>query len=255
MTTSNQKTMATHVTSICIAGWPWLSSCTLSLIAYKMRNVDLKYRWWIGFIAAKGSQYVQNYANAELKKILPPIWSNCALSLRWLLINNLFAMQYGSGWVSMFGGQNYFQKHGIDSYEKAMIAWLCPGIVYFRNNKNARKKAIRNLTRIAAVLGVGYAASLILPTKRIESNVILHMEVLAMFTSLLAFASNIPCNVHYFLFGGNDDIEVIEPYDFVYFSQSIRTFWKNCSRPVGQTLRYMVYEPLGGRDRFWLSVP
>ncbi len=55
---------------------------------------------------------------------------------------------------------------------------------------------------------------------------------------------NVPSHLHLFVFGGNDEIDVIEPYDFVYLSKSLRVFWKNWSRPSGEALRYMIYQPL-----------
>merc|ERR1719384_2374482 len=112
-------------------------------------------------------------------------------------------------WTSysgFFGGRKYFKAHGIDSYKKATIASLCPGQVYFRKNVNARKKALKNLLKIAGYFGMGHVLSRIIHSglismEFIEGNTILYFETLGFMVSILAVGNNIPANLHYLIFG------------------------------------------------------
>eukprot|EP00622_Pseudochattonella_farcimen_P006798 FR742661.1.p1 GENE.FR742661.1~~FR742661.1.p1 ORF type:complete len:169 (+),score=0.71 FR742661.1:34-507(+) len=56
---------------------------------------------------------------------------------------------------------------------------------------------------------------------------------------------------------GNSDCVVgaIFPFGSVYFSTSTREFWSRWSRPAGALIRRMVFHPLGGQHRAWLSIP
>ncbi len=83
-------------------------------------------------------------------------------------------------------------------------------------------------------MGKNIIKSMVLIVKKIKTNNILHLEVLRFLISIQVLQLCIPPNLHYFLFGRNDDIEVIDPFDFVLFTQQ---FWKNWSRPVGEMLR------------------
>eukprot|EP01084_Bolivina_argentea_P243749 408539_1 len=240
--------------------WPYISSTCSVLLAYKIQHLDLKYRWFISYAIAKGNGYMLKSFFKEWKLILPAYITDYNLSVYWLMMNMTFSMLQANQLSALFGGQQYFLHHGIDSYKKALISSLCSGQVYFRENKNARKKALKRLLKIATLFGAGYAISKciqlgLVTKKQIETNSIFHMELLGLLLSITVFGVNIPSNLHLFIFGGNDEIDVIEPYDFVYLSKSLRGFWKNWSRPGGELLRFMVYKPLGGRDNFWISVP
>ena len=206
--------------------WPWISSATAGLVSYRIRHWNLKYRWIIGIGVIKLNNNLTNYTNEVWKQILP----SYITSGHWLMINNIFGMMWGSTFCGFFGGKRYFNKHGIDSYSKALISAACSGQVYFRHNQNAHKKAFKNLLRITGYLGLGFGIAKVIRSELvsaelIEENVVLHMETLGLFASCMVFGSNTAANVHYLIFGGNDDMDVIEPYDFVYLSKSIREFW------------------------------
>lgn len=49
--------------------------------------------------------------------------------------------------------------------------------------------------------------------------------------------------------------KVILPYGWVYSSASTREFWSRWSRPATQLIRHLFYYPLGGRDKFYISIP
>ena len=42
---------------------------------------------------------------------------------------------------------------------------------------------------------------------------------------------------------------------WIYFGNSFKWMWRNWSVPVGEMLRYAIYEPLNGRDNLYISVP
>jgi len=48
---------------------------------------------------------------------------------------------------------------------------------------------------------------------------------------------------------------VILPYGWIYSSKSTRVFWSRWSRPAMQLIRRLFYYPLGGQNRWYLSIP
>eukprot|EP01084_Bolivina_argentea_P096286 173103_1 len=244
----------------CLLAWPWIAGSSMAVIGYNMRNTSLPIRWISGFTIAKICQYIQNYSNDEWIKILPPLFKDKVNTNYWQILNAIFSFHFATGCVGIFGGKKYFKKHGINSYKKAIISGLSDSQVYFKQNKNAPYKALKKLLKIFGSLSIGYVIAKYLKSnplivENIKKNTILHLELLGLLVSIQVSINCIPANLHYLIFGINEDIEVIAPFDFVFFTSSIRSFWKNWSRPVGEMLRYAVYNPLGGRDRYWLSVP
>eukprot|EP01084_Bolivina_argentea_P134116 236633_1 len=234
----------------------WITSLCAGVLAYRIRHTRPWIRWTIGVVTLKMTQHTQNYSHNEWRQILPVFVTDPQISLYWIVFTVSVCMMWANAWCIFFGGTQYCRKHGIDSYRKAMIVSICPGQMYFRDNKHSRRKAVSNLIRIGIVFCVGSVVSLFVRSidqTLIEFNVLVHMEVLGLLFSAALFLANIPANLHYLLWS-NDDMEVIEPYDLAYFSESIRSFWKNWSRPGGELFRYMFYLPLGGRDRYWASV-
>ena len=49
--------------------------------------------------------------------------------------------------------------------------------------------------------------------------------------------------------------KVILPYGWIYSSKSTREFWSRWSRPAMQLIRRLFYYPLGGRNRWYISIP
>eukprot|EP01084_Bolivina_argentea_P096287 173105_1 len=244
----------------CLLAWPWIVSTSAAVIGYNIRTASLPKRWIIAILIAKSAQYIQNYSNELWKQILPPLFTNPKISVYWIMFNQIASFTAANSLTGVFGGETFYQKHGIDNYKKLLITSLCNSQVYWRPNKNARKKALKQLLKLCGIISSGYAISCILKNnplirKKIEGNVISHIEVLGLLLSIQIAMNNVPSLIHYLIFSGNDDMEVIPPYDFVFLSSSIREFWKNWSRPMGEFLRYMIYEPLGGRTNFWISVP
>ena len=212
--------------------WPFVSAASSAVIAYRIRDWSLKSRWVIGFGMLKMYQETTNYSNRGWKESLPSFltMNNGTQTLLWLTINGAFAMLWGAGFSGFFGGKSYYIAHGIDSYRKAFVSGLCPGHVYFKKNPDGRRKALKSLLKTVGFLSAAYGIGKVLKSglvsqKYIESNFVLHMEVLGLFLSCLACGVNSAANLHYLIFGGNDDMEVIPPYDFVYLSKSIRVFW------------------------------
>eukprot|EP01083_Nonionella_stella_P199636 731888_1 len=244
--------------------WPWIGAITCTLLAYKIQNMKFIVRWCCGLILLKTLQFVQNYSNEQLIKLLPPLFADSTQSEYWLIINVTFGMLYGHCAASMFGGSKYFQKHGIDSYTKAFISSLFPGQIRFnrlKKDQNIQYK-VQKISKSMCLIIIGYTMSKIIQSEYflsindIENNLFVHLEIIGLLQSIIQTLVNIIPNAIYLVVSFfMDDIEYIEPYDFVYFSKSIRAFWKHWSRPVGETLRYMIYEPLGGRKNFWISVP
>ena len=49
-------------------------------------------------------------------------------------------------------------------------------------------------------------------------------------------------------------LRIVFPYGSIYFTRSPRHFWSRWSRPAMLLIRRVFYYPLGGSDRFWLSI-
>ena len=88
-------------------------------------------------------------------------------------------------------------------------------------------------------------------------------EVLAQLLSCMILVLDVPALLFQFSVDVLDTacdhgvckVLVILPYGSVYFSRSLREFWTRWSRPATSLIRQMVYYPVGGPRRPWLSIP
>eukprot|EP01083_Nonionella_stella_P046560 124645_1 len=131
-----------------LLAWPWISGCSLAIIGYRIRNLSLFTRWVTAYTLSTCCQHVLVISNNEWIKILPPLLSDTKNAHYWMQINTAFSFLIAAGGTGIFGGKEYYHKHGIDSYTKAIISSLSNGSVYFKKNKHARYKAMKRLLRI-----------------------------------------------------------------------------------------------------------
>ncbi|KAL7548966.1 hypothetical protein ACHAWF_012237 [Thalassiosira exigua] len=104
----------------------------------------------------------------------------------------------------------------------------------------------------------------------VTSFVLLELEYLALMASMAVVALDIPSFswqlIHDLLSASSlfapppthssaTRPAVILPYGCVYFSNSTRQFWSRWSRPATQFIRHMLYYPLGGKSRWYISIP
>ena len=91
------------------------------------------------------------------------------------MFNTGLAMSVANSFGKIFGGNKYFDKHGIDSYKKVFISSLCSGQVYFRQNKdkksngNAKIKALKRIAKVCGLFGIGSILSKFISVKIICS--------------------------------------------------------------------------------------
>ena len=96
----------------------------------------------------------------------------------------------------------------------------------------------------------------------ITSIVVLEVECLALMASLMVVILDLPSHlwqcVHDIIPTPNyysTSPRVVMPYGWVYSSTSTRQFWSRWSRPATQLIRHLLFYPLGGRNRWYLSIP
>ena len=101
----------------------------------------------------------------------------------------------------------------------------------------------------------------------VTSFILVEVEYLAFMASMTVVVLDLPSHsfqiIHNLLVAtplfNIDDIyttpKVILPYGWVYSSASTGEFWSRWSRPATQLIRHLFYYPLGGRDKFYNSIP
>ena len=99
----------------------------------------------------------------------------------------------------------------------------------------------------------------------LRSVIVLELECLAIMSSLMVVILDLPAHVwqvvHDLLapclssWATTASARIILPYGCVYTAKSTREFWSRWSRPATQLIRHLLYYPLGGRKRWYLSIP
>eukprot|EP01083_Nonionella_stella_P158855 517469_1 len=107
-----------------LLAWPWISGCSLAIIGYRIRNLSLSIRWVTAYTLNTFCQHILMASNNEWIKVLPSLLSDAKTAHYCMQINTAFSFLIIAGGVCIFGGQEYYQKHGIDSYTKAIISSL-----------------------------------------------------------------------------------------------------------------------------------
>lgn len=119
--------------------------------------------------------------------------------------------------------------------------------------------------------GLGFASGFYLLTKVetiqtiITSFILFELEYMAVMASMAVVLLDIPSHSWQIFHDGlistplfaphTTTPHVILPYGWVYSSKSTREFWSRWSRPATQLIRHLFYYPLGGRERWFLSIP
>ena len=169
--------------------------------------------------------------------------------------------------VLVFGGRPLLEKYKITSLKRGMMVALVPCQVKFVHEQKPNLNWHRS-GHLVGLLLFGYAVHMGLHhipgcMDIIRAVVFLEAEVLAIIIASFLLLLDIPGHVWQigmdviFFFTADSDwrVQVILPYGAVYLSTSSRDFWRKWSRPAGQLIRFMVYYPLGGSARPYISIP
>ena len=233
-------------------------------VAVRLRDRGSVARWFAGFCCVLAlSGYKSGILNnAFFEK------DRKALDARQVLFFATTALWECSNAALVFGGRDLQARFGITSYRRALIAAFVPCQVRFVSEQ---KPGL--ILRRSSHLGAWFLCSWCWRTALrsstglitvITSSPLLEAEAIALLTSSAVLVLDVPGHLTQIamdlLLRTNPEdpdlkTEVILPYGSVLWSLSAREFWAKWSRPATQLIRLMIYYPLGGRARWWLSVP
>jgi len=167
--------------------------------------------------------------------------------------------------VVILGGTKLLQRFGIHNLADAILYASAPSQVYL-NSMSATGAPNQRRSIHILLCGLGVVALLYSTFFRIigiyaSQVLILELEFLAFTASLMVVLLDVPAHVwqctHNIIPYGNDvsAVKVVLPYGWVYSSTSTRQFWSRWSRPATQLIRHLLFYPLGGIQRWYLSIP
>eukprot|EP00578_Thalassiosira_sp_NH16_P008276 CAMPEP_0181112356 /NCGR_PEP_ID=MMETSP1071-20121207/19774_1 /TAXON_ID=35127 /ORGANISM="Thalassiosira sp., Strain NH16" /LENGTH=365 /DNA_ID=CAMNT_0023196329 /DNA_START=231 /DNA_END=1328 /DNA_ORIENTATION=- len=193
--------------------------------------------------------------------------------------------------VLIIGGKDLLRRYNIDrdGPSDIVLLALAPCQVKFIPRENDTNGIDNNLCSLSSgrsgrrfvhittcLLGASglYFALVSFQTIRtvVTSFVLIELEILVLMSSMAVVILDIPSHlwqvIHDLLastswFAPSYSVhqlstttpKVILPYGWIYTSKSTREFWSRWSRPAMQLIRHLFYYPLGGRDRWYLSIP
>ncbi|KAL7537145.1 hypothetical protein ACHAXR_007617 [Thalassiosira sp. AJA248-18] len=236
-------------------------------------------RWVIGFIllmtisSFKSGQLLASCDDMTVKGVL------YAITALWECSNA----------VLVIGGKKLKERFGINCPRDIILYTLAPCQVKFipatqnftvvdvcrRNCAPSGQMGKRSIHIALCILGVSTLYALLANVQPVQSFVtsfvLIELECLAFMASMAVVALDIPSHVWQIIHNllaptppvalalSNGHAlttpKVILPYGWVYSSSSTREFWSRWSRPATQLIRHLLYYPLGGRDRWYISIP
>jgi len=230
-------------------------------------------RWLVGFVLLA---VTSTYKSAVLL-------ANCDGALARGVLYAITALWECSNIVPVLGGEDYLRRMGVETSSeniesgltRSIVSAMAPCQVKFVPLGATNSPAV---TQRAAhiVLCTAGAAGLYLLVEKIawlqtalSSSILFELECLTFLASMAVIALDIPSffwQIAYsavtsllanFSIAEDEDVrpEVILPYGWVYSSMSCREFWSRWSRPATALIRRLIYHPLGGRRRWYISTP
>lgn len=170
----------------------------------------------------------------------------------------------------VFGGRQLQERFGVSTHGRALIYAFIPCQARFISLDPSSPRTSRTGRRALHI--VGWAACALAlrevlrqcPDALLDNPVFEAVALTALMGSIVVLFNAPALLVQLWLDASralrpNDDagplVEVILPYGSVLLVRSTREFWSRWSRPATQLIRRLVYYPLGGPARPWLSVP
>mmetsp|Transcript_33661 Transcript_33661/g.41244 ORF Transcript_33661/g.41244 Transcript_33661/m.41244 type:complete len:431 (-) Transcript_33661:59-1351(-) len=232
-----------------------------STVAFFLREKHACARWVSGLICAV---LLSGYKTAMLLPLYFPSMDDVGKRILFYASSALWEC---SNAALVVGGQTVLEKYGIICYERAVIKGLIPCQAMFVE-RGVESLTFKRAVHLGLFLIGGFVFRSILVANEsvagvIASYVVLEAEALAVLTSITVLLFDIPCllfqvgfdSAYHLTLKIHLNIRVVLPYGAVYFSTSCRQFWNKWSRPAMQFIRRLVYYPLGGSQRPYLSIP
>ena len=263
---------------LCIMGGPYLLLPPYVVMQLLVSTVAIYTRDWGGIARWSAGLFCTMILSAYKTAIVFPAFFPPGGNLT----PKLFAYATSALWecsnaVLVFGGRDAHDLYGLTSYRRVLIAALIPCGVKFVDKPKPMLTARRSGHLLVGILGgLGLRAVLMLESMSgfvdlLCSISVLQAEMMALFIACLLLVFDIPGLIAQLVmdsllavacqFGcqaatiADLRVQVVLPYGAVYLSTSSRDFWSKWSRPATQLIRRVVYYPLGGARRPYLSVP
>jgi hypothetical protein len=174
----------------------------------------------------------------------------------------------------VFGGRRLQERFGVTTQKRALIYACVPCQARFidpgpSGAEDAARAASRTGRRALHVAGwAGFSLVLRDALRRCPDALLdeplFEAIALTVLMGSLVVAFNVPALLvqawldasrTMFRHNAGPSVRVILPYGSVLLARSTHDFWSRWSRPATQLIRRLVYYPLGGPTRAWLSVP
>lgn len=235
-----------------------------SILAYHVKDRSSQLRWLGGFTCVV---MLSVYKTAVLMPVVIGVGSGTSSLVTRVLVYAIGALWECSNASLVFGGSTMLRKYGITSCKRALISGLAPCQVRFFDAQRVGMSSRRSLHLVVYLVGVACLREFLRCNEGVVNLIkaapILEAEALAILVSAFVLVLDVPSLLWQFVMDGlfaldeNEDcrVEVILPYGAVYLSTSTRDFWSKWSRPAMELIRQMVYHPLGGGRRPYLSIP
>ena len=235
-----------------VASIPYLALLMSSVpLGLKLQDKNGYIRWITGFVCVAILSGIKS-------AVLMAVFRNDSISEKGLFYAYT-ALWECSNCVNILGGRQILEKHGINSYSKAILIASCPSQMKFINTQQAQglfdKWKTNSLHLGAYAVALFVAPHLLKAIAEFTTTfAILEAEGIVIIISLLINIWNLPVHLYQMIMI-RYPVQVIYPYGSIYVSRSSREFWSKWSRPASSMIRYMFYYPLGGSGRAWLSIP
>lgn len=230
-------------------------------------------RWFIGLVMLGA---VSSFKSACLL-------ASCDNMVAKAILYATTALWECSNAAPIFGGAKLLEKYGIitnvpEEIMKYLVVYsMAPcqvkfakqGEVPIRHASRGGKLGKRTIHIVLCTLGVAAGYFLFVRVETIQavitSFILFELEYMAFMTSMSVVLLDIPSHLWQIVYNFLESTlqperqaalpHVILPYGWIYSAQSTRQFWSRWSRPAMQVIRYMWYYPLGGKARWYLSIP
>ena len=186
------------------------------------------------------------------------------------LIYAFTALWECSNAVLIFGGRAILSRYGITNLSRAFLAVLCPAQLKFipslSQHDQPRRWTVRSLHLFLYILSFLSIRLILLSYPNLlatlQSNPIFEAETIVIIISCMVHLCNLPSHLYQLLLLLHHPdqhqpipVQIIYPYGTIYTATTTKQFWSRWSRPATTLLLHMIYHPLGGSHKPYISIP